>query len=136
MLLQYRYRVCRENRRDSAGTVMWARDVCKPVAARAVSVSLGRPSVRPPTISLRSLSRTLAPHQRGRRLTRSVYRARARPTRPVSLARWSRPSVTSARTAIALNRRRRRAPSLRFRSLCARFLRTNRIVRVVVSAPA
>lgn len=58
MLLQYRYRVCRENRRDSAGTVMWARDVCKPVAARAVSVSLGRPSVRPPTISLRSLSRT------------------------------------------------------------------------------
>lgn len=64
---------------------MWARDVCKPVAARAVSVSLGRPSVRPPTIASLSQSHThtstaavvsLAPS--------TVYRARA--ARPVSLS--------------------------------------------------
>jgi len=72
---------------------MCGRDVCKPVAARAVSVSLG-PSVRPSAEcrrSLRSLSHTgtaavsLAPP--------TVYSVRARVP---SLSRWSRPSVTSA----------------------------------------
>lgn len=92
---------------------MCGRDVCKPVAARAVSVSLGRQSVRPPSADDR-FALSVAPARPPSRSLRRPSIARARASR-LSLGGRGRPSPPlGAHSTLALNRRRRYAPSLRF----------------------